>query len=222
MAAVNAAQSTNLLATLTNQSSTRRTDDTEDRFLALLVSQLKNQDPLNPLANSEVTSQLAQINTVKGLDKLNDTLQSLVGEAATGQSLQAASLVGRRVLVPGDALALAGGEATAGFALTDPADDVAITVKDASGLVVHTASLGGQGAGLHLFSWDGITDSGQTAAAGAYRFEVVTTAGGRKTSAEALALGRVDGVVPARDGQATQVRLGGLAPVSLAQVRQIL
>lgn len=219
MAAVTAVDSP--LAAALNPTAARKTDEVEDRFLALLVSQLKNQDPLNPLANSEVTTQLAQINTVKGLDTLNATLKSLVGQVTSGQSLQAAALVGRQVLVAGDSLGLAGAQATAGFALPEPVDDVVITVRDVSGLVMHTASLGKQAAGLHTFTWDGITDSGKAAADGQYRFELAATAAGRKVSAEALALGRVDGVVPSQDGPA-QLRLGGLAPVSLAQVRQIL
>ena len=58
--------------------------DTEDRFLKLLVAQMNNQDPLNPLDNSQVTSQLAQINTVKGIDKLNTALQTLIERTGTG------------------------------------------------------------------------------------------------------------------------------------------
>jgi hypothetical protein len=60
-------------------------DATEDRFLKLLVAQMKNQDPLNPLDNAQVTTQLAQINTVKGIDKLNTSLQTLVDGSKQGR-----------------------------------------------------------------------------------------------------------------------------------------
>jgi flagellar basal-body rod modification protein FlgD len=200
--------------------STAKKDATEDRFLALLVSQLKNQDPLNPLQNSEVTSQLAQINTVKGIEKLNETVTSLLGQMDSGQSLQAAALVGRRVLVPGSALQLAGGEASAGFSLAAKADAVTVTVKDANGAVLHRADLGTQASGLHMFTWDGMTDAGQAAVPGLYSFEITATAGGKATGAEALSVGRVDGVVPGKDG--ISLNLGGLPSAAFAQVRQIL
>jgi flagellar basal-body rod modification protein FlgD len=218
MSTVNATN-TNPLASLTQQPAARKADETEDRFLTLLVTQLKNQDPLNPLANSEVTTQLAQINTVKGLDKLNETLQALVGQVGVGQSMQAAALVGHRVLVPGDTIALADGQAIAGFQLPEGVDKLTVTIKDGSGLVIHTAELGTHDAGMHMFAWDGIADSGQAAANGTYRFEVNASASGRSVSAERLAMGRVDGVVPGKDG--TTLSLGGLPPVSYADVRQI-
>jgi flagellar basal-body rod modification protein FlgD len=221
MTTVNATDTTNPLATLGAQTSARKTDETEDRFLKLLISQLKNQDPLNPLANSEVTTQLAQINTVKGLEKLNDTLQGLVGQVSAGQSLQAAALVGRRVIVAGDALALSGGQAAAGFELAEPVDQLTVTIKDSSGLIIHTAELGSHDAGLHLFAWDGIADSGQAAAEGTYRFEISANKSGRSVTADRLSIGRVDGVLPGTDGTTT-LNLGGLAPVSYSQVRQIL
>src|SRR5512147_1078567 len=75
---------------------------TEDRFLKLLVSQLKNQDPLNPLDNAQVTSQMAQLSTVTGIDKLNATLQALSSSMIASQSMQAASMIGHVVMVPGN------------------------------------------------------------------------------------------------------------------------
>src|SRR3990167_8083696 len=76
--------------------------DTQDRFLKLLVTQMKNQDPLNPMDNAQVTSQMAQLSTVTGIDKLNVTLQALSDSMASSQSLQAASMIGYGVLVPGN------------------------------------------------------------------------------------------------------------------------
>ena len=73
----------------------------QDRFLKLLVTQLKNQDPLNPMDNAEMTSQLAQMSTVSGIEKLNTTMTSLADGLATSQSMQAAGMLGKSVLVPG-------------------------------------------------------------------------------------------------------------------------
>src|SRR5574340_419013 len=74
--------------------------ETEDRFLQLLVTQMKNQDPLNPMDNAEITSQMAQLSTVEGIDKLNGTAQSLSSSLLASQTVQAASLVGHGVLAP--------------------------------------------------------------------------------------------------------------------------
>ena len=203
-----------------SNSAASKSDATEDRFLTLLVSQLKNQDPLNPLDNAQVTTQLAQINTVNGIDKLNQTLQAFVGQVQSAQGLAAASVIGRNVLVPGDALALVDGQAAAGFELDQPVDSLKVAITDASGNVLHTADLGPNDAGLHLFAWDGITDSGAAAVPGTYHFKLTATVAGKSATANPLALGRVDGVVPSKDG--VTLTLGGLPPVAYSQVRQIL
>src|SRR6187455_1282192 len=77
---------------------------TSDRFLKLLVAQMANQDPLNPMDNAQVTSQMAQISTVNGIDKLNTTVQGLNQQFVQMQALQGATLVGRDVIIPGDRL----------------------------------------------------------------------------------------------------------------------
>ena len=79
-------------------------DDVQDRFLKLLVTQMKNQDPLNPLDNAQVTTQLAQISTVNGIEKLNATIEAMASSFTSGQSLQAATMIGKDVLVPGSTL----------------------------------------------------------------------------------------------------------------------
>ena len=99
--------SADLLAAMNPASSATSTDSTaatQDRFMKLLVTQMKNQDPLNPLDNAQVTSQLAQLSTVTGIDKVNATLQSLMGSMQPSQSLQAAGMIGHSVLAPGAGL----------------------------------------------------------------------------------------------------------------------
>jgi flagellar basal-body rod modification protein FlgD len=221
MTTTNGISSNGALAAYTRNPSGSKstTDDIQDRFLALLVSQLRNQDPLNPMQNSEVTSQLAQINTVNGINKLNETVAKLMGQVDSGKTLQAAAIVGRQVMVPGTSLTLANGEGSGGFSLGAAADAVTVTIKDAAGVVLHRADLGKQAAGLHKFTWDGVTDGGQNAANGAYTFEIAATAGGKALTAESLALGRVDGVVPGTDG--LMLNIAGMQATALAQVRQI-
>ena len=89
-----------------------------DRFLKLLVAQMQNQDPLNPMDNAQVTSQMAQINTVNGIEKLNTTVEGLSSQFMQMQALQGASLVGRDVIVPGSQLDIVDGVGQGGFELT--------------------------------------------------------------------------------------------------------
>jgi flagellar basal-body rod modification protein FlgD len=192
-----------------------------DRFLKLLVAQMNNQDPLNPLDNAQVTSQMAQINTVTGINNLSETVASLVAQFAQLQSLQAAQLTGRSVMVAGDGLALgADGDAQAGFELQAPADTVNVEVRDANGLLVREIALGGAQEGIQRFAWDGTTNSGARAAAGRYTFTVKATASGREIDATALTVRQVEGV--RQNAGTVSLILAGLGPVAYGDIKQIL
>lgn len=191
----------------------------EDRFLRLLVTQLKNQDPLNPLDNAQITSQMAQISTVQGLERLNATLNALLGQANATQQLAAASLVGRGVLVPGGELVLDSGSTLFGVELKEPADRLTVEIRDATGRLVYRAELGPHGAGIHGLHWDGITESGAVAADGRYSFEVSATRGEQSVAAMALSFGRVDAV--ARSGDSVSLVLSGGRSAALADVKQV-
>lgn len=195
--------------------------ETENRFLQLLVTQMKNQDPLNPLDNAQVTSQMAQLSTVTGINQLNDAVKALSDSFLAGQSLQAASLVGHGVMIPGNKLELANGAAYGGVDLPQAVDKLTIKIKDASGAVIHTVDLGAQNnAGSIPFQWDGATDSGVTAPSGSYTFEAVAERGGKKAEVSALAVGQVASVSLGLQGATLNVV--GLGPVALSQVKQIL
>lgn len=194
--------------------------ESQNRFLTLLTTQLKNQDPLNPMDNAQMTSQLAQISTVDGIERLNATLQTLLSGNVDSQAMQAANLVGRHVLVPGSSLSLASGQALGGIEMAAAADEVVVTIKDANGLTVRSINLGSAKAGVFGFAWDGKTDSGATAADGAYKFEVAATQGANKVSATALALGTVSSVN--RSTLGVSLNLGSMGLVTMADVKQIL
>jgi flagellar basal-body rod modification protein FlgD len=215
--------STNLLATMNPASNTGTASTaaaTEDRFLKLLVTQMKNQDPLNPLDNAQVTSQLAQLSTVTGIDKLNTTLQAMVDSQQANQSLQAASLIGHGVLVPGSSMALQDGKAVFGIELAGPADNVSVTVRDASGTAVQQISLGPQEAGAQPLLWNGQTTQGTQAADGIYTFEVTATRGGAASTVSALSFGQVSSVSTGAQGVTLNLPLIG--SVGMAAVRQII
>ena len=172
--------------------STDNSTVTADRFLKLLVAQMKNQDPLSPMDNAQVTSQMAQINTVTGIDKLNTTVQGLSSQFMQLQAVQGASLVGRDVIVPGNKLSIDETAAVGqgGFELANAADAVKVEILSPSGAVVQTLNLGAAGAGVHSFDWP----SGTATAASGLTFRVSATSGGVATAATALMRDRVDAV----------------------------
>ena len=192
----------------------------QDRFLKLLVTQLKNQDPLNPMDNAQMTSQLAQISTVDGIEKLNATLKMILEGNSQNQAMQAAAMVGHGVLVPGSGLLLAGGGALGGVELDGPADRVSVTIKDGSGLVVRTQELGALPAGAKGFTWDGKTDSGTAAVDGVYTVTVKALRGEDAVVARSLEWGVVSSV--ARSGDSVSLNVGSLGLFKMSDVREIL
>ncbi|HOL64219.1 MAG TPA: flagellar hook assembly protein FlgD [Accumulibacter sp.] len=195
------------------------TAGTQDRFLKLLVTQLQNQDPLNPLDNAAVTSQLSQISTVTGIEKMNETLTSLLSSYSDNQSIQAAGLIGKNVLAPGTALKLAGGQATGGVNLAAAADQVRVSILDSSGAVLQVQNLGARPAGSFAFVWDGKTDQGATAPAGNYHFSVNAVQAGEKVTADPLQLGTVSALIRGKSG--FELELGALGRVDFTKVQQI-
>ena len=183
-------------------------EDTQNRFLSLLVAQMKNQDPLNPLDNAEVTSQMAQLSTVQGIENMNSSLQAM-----------AASLIGRTVLVPGNTISPAQLDNVMGFELSRPADKVTAGVYDASGAQVRKLTLGSRDAGVNVVAWDGLTDAGTAAPAGRYSFKIDAVQGGQAVDSTTLNLGTVNSV--SQNGQGVQLNLAGNTSVGYADVRQI-
>jgi len=201
-------------ATLGNSS------EQQDRFLKLLVTQLKNQDPLNPMDNAEMTSQMAQMSQLGGIEKLNATLESLAASLNGTQAVQAAALVGHDVMASGNKIQLAGGKALAGVDLPQAVDGLKVSIIDGSGKVIDTVDLGAQPQGVVQLLWDGTTNSGATAIDGNYTFSVNATVKGTQVSADPLMVGHVFGVSTGKNG--ATLDMGTLGKVSLAQVKQFL
>jgi flagellar basal-body rod modification protein FlgD len=184
-----------------------------DRFLKLLVTQMQNQDPLNPMDNAQVTSQMAQINTVSGIEKLNETISSMIGQFTQMQALQGAALVGRNVLVEGDDLEVTDGQATAAFELAGPADKVKVEVLSAAGRVIDTLDLGAESAGRHGFTYEA---PGVSSGAG-LRFRVVATSGATSVAATPLVSDQVTSVSTQDNQLMLELRRSG--PLAYSQVK---
>ncbi len=143
------------------------------QFLKLLTTQLQYQDPLNPMDNTQFTAQLAQFSSLEQLTSLNNGMDSLIAAQAGTANLQALSYLGHQVAAPTDHLSLPeSGDAPFQIQLPDGADDVVVTVRNASGSVLATKHLGALSPGLHTAVWDGQTNDSVRAAAGDYAVEV--------------------------------------------------
>ncbi len=198
-----------------------------NKFMTLLVTQLKNQDPMSPMENAELTSQLAQLSTVTGVNKLNATMETLKSSYQMSESLQAANMIGHGVLTTGNTLNLVESKAVLGLDLATPADNVTVSVLNASGKVVHTMNLGKQEAGTVPLVWDGETDgvdgaTGPLAKDGKYSFQFEATRGGETLKdAKPLQYGQVASVSTSlKDGVKLNIPNVGL--ISMADVKQIL
>jgi flagellar basal-body rod modification protein FlgD len=191
-------------------------------FLALMVAQFKNQDPTKPVDNAQFIAQLASFGTVSGIDELNKSMASLVSSYQGSQTVQAASLLGRNVLVNQPTGWLdAGGSLEAAIDVPSGSQRVAVQVTDAAGQVVRTIDLGTPPAGLARFSWDGKVDGGAAAPAGRYTINARALVAGKSEAATAMVEARVESVTLGAPGQPVQLSLRGLNDVTMNDVKQI-
>jgi flagellar basal-body rod modification protein FlgD len=201
-----------------------------DKFMTLLVTQLKNQDPLNPLDNAQLTSQLAQLSTVTGVNKLNTTLEALQTSYQQTQSAAATGLIGQGVLVPGNDTYLTDGKAIFGVDLATAADSVKVIISDPStGKDIQVMDLGAKPAGSVAIPWNGVVSETNLDASGKpvvlkngnYQVRVEATAQGAKlTDAKMLSLESVLSVSTAATG--VKLNLSNQTTVTMADVKQIL
>lgn len=190
--------------------------DAQDRFLKLLVTQMQNQDPLNPMDNAQVTSQMAQINTVTGIEKLNTTMAGMSTSMASMQMLQGSSLVGNGVLYEGNQLFVnSEGKASAGYELEAAAGTVRIDVVNSSGTVVDSFTETGKAAGRQGFEW---TPPAGTSTSG-LKFQVTATTNGKAVKATPM-MGSAVSAVNTNNG-ALNLELANGSTIPYSQVKAV-
>jgi flagellar basal-body rod modification protein FlgD len=203
------------------QTQTKRNELGMDDFFKLMITQLKNQDPMKPMENGEFLSQIAQFGTVSGIDRLNKTFDDLSTSLTSGQAIQAGSLVGREVLVPTSTGALGQGTPMRGVATLDAsAADVVLHIYNPAGALVRDLHLGSQKAGDVPFTWDGMTAAGVYAPAGRYQVVAEAVSNDKSHAVETALYGRVAGVNVGDEGGLT-IDLAGLGTVPFSAVREI-
>ncbi|NUT81663.1 flagellar hook assembly protein FlgD [Pseudomonas brassicacearum] len=220
--------SSSVLSTMNSSSTTAEStasasDELQDQFLTLLTTELQNQDPTDPMANSEMVTQLAQISTISSIEEVTTTLEGISSQISASETLQASALVGNGVLIDGNTIQVASGVATTfGVTLGSDADSVTVTIKDSSGTVVRTLDEGDMSAGTQAMTWDGLQDDGTTAADGAYTFSISATADDTAVTTTALKYALVTGVTTDSSNEVA-LDLGGVNEnVALSDISLVL
>jgi flagellar basal-body rod modification protein FlgD len=195
-----------------SSSTTSKMQEASDQFLKLLVTQMQSQDPLNPMDNAQVTSQMAQINTVSGLGTVNESIKAMSAQLLQMQAMQGASLVGNSVVVPGNTIDVSSGSGVGHFELGGAADAVKVEVLSSAGRVVDTLDVGAETSGRHSFDWtpaEGVSD------AGGFRFRVTATSGTANVTTTTLMRDQVSTVSStATGGLSLQLKSGGTVAYS--------
>jgi flagellar basal-body rod modification protein FlgD len=193
----------------------------QQQFLTLFIEQLKNQDPLSPLQPDQLTAQLAQFSSLEQLTGINTRLDALAGTAKQTTGSAMLGLLGKQVSIDGGRLPISGAKAPrVDYRLTEAAERVTATVRDADGRPVRVVDLGAQEAGAHAFAFDGRDGTGALLADGSYGVEIVATARGAKvpTPVSLTTLATVDGVDLGSD---PPVLLVGGERIPLDQVHEV-
>ena len=187
----------------------------QDRFLKLLVAQLNNQDPMNPMDNAQMTSQMAQINTVTGINQLNETMKSMTSQFASMQMMQGAGVIGHRVMLESNTLSIDAGKAHGAIDLQGEASSVNIQILSPGGKLIDTIHMGARSAGQHTFEWD----------ASAYKekasptFKVIAVNGKKSVDSSALAQDTITST--GLNGRTMTVQLKGRPSVAYDAIRTI-
>lgn len=204
----------------------------QDAFLKLMITQMENQDPLSPQENTEFIAQLAQFSSVESLDKLNNQFSSFSSNFVANQALQASSLVGRSVTVPGDtALLRADDVVTASVDVPSSTSDLKINIYNQAGSLVEQIPVGSHPEGEMVMRWDGMnaevdgelldwsSSHEEGLPPGEYTFEVSASIDGKNTQLDTAVSANVNSVTVGANGTLT-LNLAGIGAVSLADVKQ--
>lgn len=194
----------------------------KDAFLQLLVTQMKNQNPLDPQENGEFVAQLAQFSSLESMQSLNDSVTSIAAGLQSSQALQASSLVGRNVIVEtSKALVDTSKEMKGTVNLTSSSTATSVGIYDKDDKLVRTIDLGTQKAGKIDFTWNGLNDDGEAVAAGTYTFKATASIDGKATTMTTNLPASVTSVTMGTNGSEMTLNLAGLGSVALSKIQSI-
>jgi len=194
----------------------------QEDFLKLMVTQFRNQDPMKPMENGEFLGQLAQFSTVSGIEDMNKSVAQLADSIHASQTVQAANMIGRTVLLEAEVGRIAeGGQLDGAIDVPASTGDARVRILDPAGQLVREMRLGSRAAGVAEFSWDGIRNDGTPAAPGSYVVQADIDSNGKRERIPTLLYARVDSVALSTDGEGARVTTEYGEQVRLSRVRAI-
>jgi flagellar basal-body rod modification protein FlgD len=210
-----------------NDANKKKTELNQGDFLTLMITQLKNQDPFKPLDPAQYVGQLAQFSSVSGLADVNKNISALANSLRGNQVLDGSALIGHTIIASGDTVHLSaanGVDARGAQGLIEVpagASSVQLVVKDSGGALVKTMALD-PGRGTHAFNWDGSTDGGANAAAGAYKIDVIARVGEQNVSLKTSVAARVSSVALDPASGALMLDTDSLGELAMSDVERVL
>lgn len=195
----------------------------QEDFLSLLTKQLAQQDPFKPVSNDQMIAQMASFATVDGINQMNGQFENLNSSMTSNQALQASTLVGRDVLVPGAAGIKADDAGMAAMVkLPQSVDNLFVRVENELGQLVRTLDVGATPAGDSRIEWDGKDENGVPMPAGKYNVRAGGLLEGQNTEFEVSTYANVNSVLLGKGDGNVLLNLAGFAsPVKLAEVLEV-
>ncbi|PWI35128.1 flagellar hook assembly protein FlgD [Vibrio albus] len=202
---------------------TGKQDLKQEDFLSLLTKQLAQQDPFKPVSNDQMIAQMASFATVDGINKMNGQFESLNSSMTSNQALQASSLVGRDVLVPGAAGVKQDNAGMAAMVkLPQAVDNLFVRVEDQLGQLVRTIDMGATPSGENRIEWDGKDENGNPLPAGKYNVKASGLLDGKNTEFDVSTYANVNSVLLGKGDGNVLLNLAGFdSPVRLAEVLEV-
>jgi flagellar basal-body rod modification protein FlgD len=194
----------------------------ESSFMKLMVKELQNQNPLEPMSNTNFIAELAQFNSMNELSTMNTSIQGLVSSENQAAMGNAVNLVGHTVQASGNSLQYGGsGTAALDYSLPQSSSSTSLDIYNSSGNLVYNANLGAVSAGNQSFNWNGITNGGTTAPKGNYSFSInAANSSGGSITAQTMTGGTVTGITTSKSG-AVELELNNGSTVPLSSVQGI-
>ena len=203
----------------------------QEDFVKLMTTQMNHQDPFKPMEDGQFLSQMAQFSAVSGLKDIKDSFLSLSESLKSSQALQASSMVGREVLVPGSNLQLTQAGIKGSVDLPVSTSNLKVTVQNKVGEVVHTIDLGDKQAGLVKFNWDGkreIPAKGDMPATteqvpfGEYTVKAEYEVDGELQAVNTMVTDKVESVSLGQQGQGITLNLANSGATAMSKVKEIM
>lgn len=195
----------------------------QEDFIKLMTTQMNHQDPMKPMENGDFLSDMAQFSTVSGLKEIKDAFNSLATSLQSSQALQASSMVGRTVLVPGSMSTFSEGTPMKGAVELDTnVSDLKVGILNDKGALVKEIDLGNKAAGVAHFSWDGMLSADKKAMSGNYSIRAIGNIDGKSESLNTLITDTVQSVSLGTGGQSVSLTLANAGSAGLADVKEIL